>query len=353
MTAPSAPTAAPAATADVVAFEYEDLANKNANLVDAIKTAFGSDPDCLGVLLVKNVPGLVPMRLRLLRLASLLAALPDDAKERVTHADSHYLTGWSHGREIMNGKPDFAKGSYYCNPMMDVPPLLDDQYLAKFPEYAQPNIWPKELPELREAFMELGQLIVEVGKLVCHHCDKYLLQEYPDLPKQFLESAIASSTTIKARLLHYFPISQDDVAVSADGNNMDSWCGLHVDHSMLTGLTSALYVDESNGEIRDADRTDPNVAAALEPSGLYIKGRDGAYIQVKIPQDCLAFQIGEASQVASRNLLLATPHLVRGAAYPNLARNTFAVFMQPNVDHQLTPDMTFDDFTKRVIAEHH
>jgi isopenicillin N synthase-like dioxygenase len=86
---------------------------------------------------------------------------------------------------------------------------------------------------------------------------------------------------------------------------------------------------------------------------LYIKSRNDTLIKVNIPQDCLAFQIGEAAQVASRSLLIATPHLVRGAHVENVSRNTFAVFLQPNVDHYLTADTTFDDFTKEVMKRHY
>ena len=66
----------------------------------------------------------------------------------------------------------------------------------------------------------------------------------------------------------------------------------------------------------------------------------------------MAFQIGEAAQIASHNIFRATPHFVRGAAHPNLVRNTFAVFMQPNVDYHLTPGLTFDEFTKQVVKRH-
>ncbi|KAL2915888.1 hypothetical protein HK105_204589 [Polyrhizophydium stewartii] len=340
--------------ADVIALDYAALADPSADLSGPIAAAFGSGSGCLGACFVRGVPGFPELRQRLLRLASVFAALPEDAKQAVVHTPSSYLFGWSHGKEIMNGKPDTAKGSYYNNPIRDVPPKSrDPDYIAKFPEYGFPNVWPKELPELREAFMELGQLIVDVGKLVAAHCDKYLVANFPDIPANFMERAIAESDTIKARLLHYFPISKEDATPKPDGSNMDSWCGLHVDHSMLTGLTSAMYVDESNGEIKDADKSNPDVAAALEPAGLYIQSRGSEFVQVKIPADCLAFQIGEAAQVGSRGLLVATPHLVRGAAYPNLARNTFAVFMQPNVDYPLTADKTFNDFTKEVMKRHY
>ncbi|KAJ1334376.1 hypothetical protein BSLG_007531 [Batrachochytrium salamandrivorans] len=309
------------ATPAVTMLDYNDLINPEVNLSAAVAEAFGSRPECFGALFVKNVP-------RLLRLSSEFAALPTEAKDKVIHEKTSYLFGWSHGKEIMNGKPDFSKGSYYNNPTRDVPPKAgDSDYLAKFPHYGYPNLWPEELPELREAFMELGQLIVEV--------------------------AISESDTIKARLLHYFPISEADAAPTPEGDNLDSWCGLHIDHSMITGLTSAMYFDESNGEIKEADTTNPKISEALATAGLYIQSRGGEFVQVKIPFDCLAFQIGEAAQIGSHGLLRATPHLVRGAAYPHLARNTFAVFMQPNVDYQLTPEKTFDDYTKEVMLRHY
>ena len=51
-------------------------------------------------------------------------------------------------------------------------------------------------------------------------------------------------------------------------------------------------------------------------------------------------QVGEALQVHSGGLLRATPHYVRVAAGPAAAgvtRNTFAVFMQPDVDEPMEP----------------
>ena len=50
--------------------------------------------------------------------------------------------------------------------------------------------------------------------------------------------------------------------------------------------------------------------------------------QVNIPTNCIAFQLGEAAQIASNDVFLATPHLVKGVARKGLARNTFAVFLQ-------------------------
>ncbi len=68
------------------------------------------------------------------------AMLPEDVKKSYENEESHYSVGWSHGKEklqvwflllvwyavvtdllrafsMIQGKPDFSKGSYYNNPL--------------------------------------------------------------------------------------------------------------------------------------------------------------------------------------------------------------------------------------------
>ena len=54
-----------------------------------------------------------------------------------------------------------------------------------------------------------------------------------------LEKLIRSSQTTKARLLHYFPPSPENPLPRED-EPIDSWCGFHLDHSLLTGLCSVI-----------------------------------------------------------------------------------------------------------------
>jgi isopenicillin N synthase-like dioxygenase len=263
-----------------VVLEYEKLVDPNCDLNDYIAEAFGNNPNCLGLCFVKGVPGLLEKREKLLRLASSLAALPKEELDGLEHPESTYSFGWSHGKEIMNGKPDFAKGSFYNNPIYNIPPSNNPEYAKEFPAYGCPNVWPKSLPELEVAFMDLGKLIVQVGQLVAIHCDKYLKTAFQDLPPEFLQSMIRDSITHKARLLHYFPISQKDAEPTPDGGNMDSWCGLHLDHSVLTGLTSAMYFDESDSSFPEIDKSNSKVAQVLQDAGLYIKNKRDEFTQV-------------------------------------------------------------------------
>jgi hypothetical protein len=74
-------------------------------------------------------------------------------------------------------------------------------------------------------------------------------------------------------------------------------------------------------------------------AGLYICNRAGQVVQASIPPDHIAFQLGQVLSIQSGGLLRATPHYVRAAAGgpPGISRNTFAVFMQPDLDLGLNP----------------
>eukprot|EP00976_Prorocentrum_cordatum_P059537 1175539-Prorocentrum_minimum.AAC.3 len=155
----------------------------------------------------------------------------------------------------MDSIADHMKGSYYANPIVDVP-TSDPELIARYPSYCRANIWPNEVPELEPAFKDLGQLIVEVGSLVARHCDKYIDSECsaantPSVPTKRLERIIRNSLTHKARLLHYFPA---DPTQSVDNSNKDevsTWCGWHNDHGTLTGK-GALNTPELTGNNKQA-----------------------------------------------------------------------------------------------------
>ena len=102
---------------------------------------------------------------------------------------------------------------------------------------------------------------------------------------------------------------------------------------------------------------EPTVVQSPSPSsGLYIRTRGGDLTKVSIPTDCLAFQTGEALELATAGKLRATPHCVRVGAAPDaetVSRETFALFMQPNTDQQLSTKENFGQFSKRIFDEHY
>ncbi|KAH9911426.1 Clavaminate synthase-like protein [Epithele typhae] len=336
-----------------VSVSYNTLRDAPHSLTPSIEKAFGSNPDSLGIIVVRDLPATyAPARERLLKLAYKFATLPESEREKYADASSRYSFGWSHGKEIMNGKPDILKGSYYANPVLDEP-AVSDALRKAYPEYYGKNIWPSQTPEVsdfEQVFKDLGGFVFGVGCQLATACQPFTSAYFSDSSLS-LADLIKDSQTSKARLLHYFPPSPDN-PVPAEDEAIDSWCGFHLDHSLLTGLCSAMYLHrEPTGE--------PTAVTAPSPaSGLYIRTRGGALTKVSIPADCLAFQTGEALELATAGRLRATPHCVRVGAVPgtgagNVSRETFALFMQPNVDQRLSATEDFGQFSKRIFDEHY
>jgi hypothetical protein len=182
---------------------------------------------------------------------------------------------------------------------------------------------------------------------------------------------VSTSTTTKARLLHYFPddpsnepapvAMADDVANSNEPDE-DDWCATHLDHGCLTGLTSAMFIDESESSpavaLPEIEPASPELETSPDPAaGLYIKSRTGETVQVKIPRDCIAFQTGEALERITGGKFKAVPHFVRGAraalSEGRIARNTLAVFTQPNLGDEVDMEqhITFGEFARGIVAK--
>ncbi|TXT07755.1 uncharacterized protein COLE_04679 [Cutaneotrichosporon oleaginosum] len=247
-----------------VRISYNALRADPASLKDALQAGLGSQPGALGIVLIEDLPDSYPaLRTRLLRHAAALAALPEPAKRRLESPETTYSFGWSHGKEVMNGRPDTAKGSFYANPLTDRA-CVSAPKRARYPEYFADNIWPDAA--FAAAFKALGALVAHVGIALADACDATGLAPRPIAP------LIKASQCHKARLLHYFP---------APARGGDDACGTHIDHSLLTALCSALYLQPRGGELVP-------VPPPSADAGLWIYPRGSAHaVKVQIPADCL------------------------------------------------------------------
>ena len=246
-----------------------------------------------------------------------------------------------------------------------------------FPELTAPNIWPdpKSLPGFQETFEELCTLVIDSAVLVARACDRYAAARVEDYEPEYLERVVKTSTTTKARLLHYHPLNSsstdEDIAKNVEAgarspSDYDSWCATHIDHGCLTGLTSAAYIDESahppQPSTLDAQLSSlpilPSLSSPPDPdTGLYIHARNSTITKVSIPQDCLAFQTGEALQLITGGKFKAVPHFVRAGGKGDdggmqIARNTLAVFTQPNLEEIVDRQrgITFGEFSREVVG---
>jgi isopenicillin N synthase-like dioxygenase len=223
--------------------------------------------------------------------------------------------------------------------------------------YTAPNIWPSDaqLPRFKQSAEDLCRLVIETAGLVARACDRFAVQNIDDYTPGYLERVVKGSFTTKARLLHYFP-SPSSPAESQEDDD-DDWCATHIDHSCLTGLTSAMFVDEASSPPSLAQhKGDPLQELPRSPdpaAGLYIRSRTGDVVKVNIPKDCLAFQTGEALELITQGRFRAVPHFVKGARAAGdakVARNTLAVFTQPNLDEEVQPGRSFGDFARDVVS---
>lgn len=371
-------------TAAPVTVSLADLQSNNIPFATLL-AAFG--PDSLGILVVRDLPAdFASLRSTVLGNSSRLAALPAASLQALTRPQAKYLVGWSHGVETLRpGVVDTAKGSYYINCAFYQDPKLDGPRDAEswkgFEEYTAPNVWPGEgeVPGFKGAAEKLIGLIIDAAVLVARACDRFAESEVEGYRKGYLEEVVKGSTTTKARLLHYFPTGGEEPAVtakgekeegsakgSADGGSEESegenddWCATHLDHGCLTGLTSAMFLDEADPTF--PERLEELPASPSPKSGLYIKSRSGEIYKVAIPRDCLAFQTGETLELITQGRFKAVPHFVRGVDASDLreqgkgdmrvARNTLAVFTQPDlgavVDNR--NGLTFGEFARGVVS---
>jgi isopenicillin N synthase-like dioxygenase len=250
-------------------------ANPSPALQTRIEAAYGYAG--LGILAVTGVPGLASARRKMLPLGARFAALPDAIKKQTERPHAFYQAGWSHGNEILqSGRPDYAKGSYYANPLVDRP--SDDAALvAEWPSFLEPNVWPDEdvLPGFEAAFKQLGRQVVAVGMLLACQCDDYVAAQCPGYQNGQLRRLLGTSKCCKGRLLHYFPVEDGasqakakaltgDPATSSEENTQQEvqapgdstfsdWCGWHNDHGSLTGLVPAMYLDRFGREVPNPD----------------------------------------------------------------------------------------------------
>jgi hypothetical protein len=176
----------------MIKISFHDLSNAS-DLTKEIGNAFG--PDGLGILFVYDIPGYIEARKQLLNVGLKLAQLPQSSLDKLEDRVSNYNIGWSHGKEkIGGGKFDLLKGSFYANPIKDIP--SDNVMLVdKYPDTLSPNIWPTDsLPELEPAFKRLGKIIVHVGKFIGKQCDNYIRHKLDMNIPPLIEAAVSSDT---------------------------------------------------------------------------------------------------------------------------------------------------------------
>eukprot|EP00986_Skeletonema_menzelii_P010261 scaffold4987_cov135-Skeletonema_menzelii.AAC.1 len=296
----------------LVIVDYEDIADASKDLTAELECAFGgrlssttnniSDAASpLGIIAIRNIPNFVEAKNAFLPMAHALAHLKPQCYQALEDPTSFYNTGWSHGKEKLGDEPDYAKASYYFNPLTDLPGTQDER--EKYPASYPCNKWPNEddLPQLKhfkQSAQKLGKIMHQTVAHVAKHIDVMAAKKVVGYRKDLLFDAMQHTEKAKGRLLYYYPIDKDEA-------KEDNWIGWHNDSGFLTSLAGDLFLDDETGKPISPDQVDPQ-------AGLYVTNRSGESIHVKIPDDCMAVQIGECVQILTGGVVVATPHCVRG-----------------------------------------
>jgi hypothetical protein len=209
---------------ELVILDWKDIVAKETSdhVLSALERALG--PGGFGLVAIRHVPGFVQAKNSFLPLTHSLVQLSSDYLEtHLTDAASLYNAGWSHGKEKLGDKPDFAKGSYYFNPITDEPGTEHDR--ATYPLSYPKNIWPNEeetsLPQFKKKAICIGRILKEAAAELAKHIDALALLKVPNYTPQFLYHAMKDTEKAKARLLYYFPLELAEDQVPSE----DSWIG--------------------------------------------------------------------------------------------------------------------------------
>jgi isopenicillin N synthase-like dioxygenase len=241
---------------------------------------------------------------------------------------SPYSSGWSHGKEKLKANlPDMNKASFYFNPLTDIPGTEEERRL--FPLSYPCNKWPSagaNLPTLEPSAKRLGCLMKDVAVLLAPHIDDYASSLKESYGAKTLYNALADTEKVKGRLLYYYPLSPEQ-----NDSSEDSWIGWHNDSGFLTCLAGDIYLTPDGTTLP----TSPASSA-----GLYVVDRQDRVCKIEIPDDCMAVQIGECTQILTGGAVIATPHCVRGA--PGLARASLACFIDTPPSFKLSSPSASD-----------
>jgi isopenicillin N synthase-like dioxygenase len=162
-----------------------------------------------------------------------------------------------------------------------------------------PNVWPDEIPELRDPTLRLYKSLEQVAENLLR-----ALAEFFDLPRETFASMMAMGNSV-LRIIHYPPVAPElEPAVRA---------AAHEDINLITLLCEA---------------TD---------SGLEILTRDGSWLPVETGEGQIVVDAGDMLSRVTNGVVPATTHrVVNTEAARNRERYSMPFFVHPYPSCDLT-----------------
>ncbi len=179
----------------------------------------------------------------------------------------------------------------------------------RYEPYMPANIWPDELPEFRDTYLEMFAAFDRAGARILEGIARYL-----NLPPDFFVDTVDDGNSVM-RLIHYPPVPEDSPAVRA---------AAHEDINTITLLIGA------------------------EEAGLELLDNDGNWRPVTPRPGELAVNIGDMLQRLTNNRLPSTTHRV---VNPAPERRGFSRYSMPFFLH-FRPDYLIETLPGCVDADH-
>ncbi len=253
-------------------------------------------------------------------------ALPDDVKKKYERTDLAGQRGYiGKGKEHAKGRnTGDLKEFYHVGQELDAQQLVKEDYPG--------NIWPSEVPELKEVAVDVYRALEKTGTYMLRAIALYL-----ELPEKYFDEKIKNGNSI-LRPIHYYPIENPD-SVPSDAVRAAE----HGDINLITLLMGA-----------SAD-------------GLQVLRRDGKWIPITALPDQLVVNVGDMLERLTNKKLKSTIHRVVNPPrhLMNTPRYSIPFFMHPRSEMSLSSlpdcvnaenpklweDITAGEFLDQRLAE--
>ncbi len=220
-------------------------------------------------------------------------ALPSEVKRR------YHLSGTGGARGYTPFGVETAKDSLY-------PDLKEFWHIgrelprdSRYADVMPPNVWPDEVPELRERGYALYEALDALGSRILR-----ALALHIDLPENFFADKTRFGNSI-LRPIHYPPITAPDVP--------NVRAGAHEDINFITLLVGA------------------------SAAGLEVLTREGNWLPITTTGDAIVVNIGDMLQRLTNHVYPSTTHRVVNPQDDSARKPRYSVpfFLHPNPDVEL------------------
>jgi isopenicillin N synthase-like dioxygenase len=219
--------------------------------------------------------------------------LPDDEKSEISmdRGGRAWRGHFPVGQELTSGRPDQKEGVYFGAEL----PADDPRVRAGVPLHG-PNLFPRQVPELRDAVLDYLDRMTALAQAVMGGIALGL-----GLPRDYFSAGYTARPTVLFRIFRYPPVPAA----------AETWgVGEHTDYGLLT-----LLAQDDNG-------------------GLQVHGADGWIDAPPLPGTFVC-NIGDMLDRLPGGRYRSTPHRVRNVS--GRERLSFPFFFDPDWDAEVPP----------------